>query len=76
MLPPEYIPALKWNLTIRIHASYPGNPATPEVVALARDSLNVIRNANAEIPELSMPAGLGTRRRYGTNLAAFYSGYR
>jgi hypothetical protein len=54
-LPPEYMAALKWNLTIRIHASYPGYPVSPEVVALARDSLNTIRNANAQLPELEMP---------------------
>lgn len=60
-LPPEYNAALKWNLAIRTHASYPGNPVMPEVVALARDSLNVIRNANAQVPELRMPPGLVRR---------------
>jgi hypothetical protein len=63
-LPPEYTAALKWNLTARVCVSY-AQPIPPGIVAFARDSLAVIRNANAQIPEMQMPAGLaGTRGRY------------
>lgn len=60
ILPPEYMAALKWNLTARICASY-AQPVPSAVVALARDALNTIRLANAQIPEARMPAGLVRR---------------
>lgn len=59
-LPPEYTAALKWNLTARICMSY-ALPVPPGVVAMAKDALNTIRNANAQIPEARMPAGLPGR---------------
>lgn len=60
-LPPEYIPALKFNLAVRINASYPGSDPIPDVVALAKDSLNTIRLANGAVPEMRMPSGLTAR---------------
>lgn len=57
VLPLEYFAALKWNLAIRVAASYK-LPVDPALVALAKDSLNVIRNANTQIPRLRMPADL------------------
>lgn len=57
-MPPEYVAALKWNLAIRVHAGYPGLPPIPETVALALDSLNLIRGANAQVPRLVMPVNL------------------
>lgn len=60
-LPPEYTAALKWNLTARICMSY-ALPVPSGIVALARDSLNTIRNANAQVPELKMPADVVPRR--------------
>lgn len=58
VLPPEYMAALKWNLALRILTSYPGLPENPKLVALAKDSLSVIRNANTQIPLLRMPTAL------------------
>lgn len=63
VLPPEYMAALKWNLAARLRPSYQ-MPPDPSVVALAKDSLNVIRNANAQIPTLKMPAALTRRGIY------------
>lgn len=62
-LPLEYFPALTWNLAIRLAASY-GMPVTPVMVGLAKDSLNVIRNSNTQVPLLNMPPGLNRLGRY------------
>lgn len=62
-LPLEYIPALTWNLAARLCVSY-GVPITAGLVAMAKDSLNLIRNANTQVPLLNMPAGLSSRQRY------------
>lgn len=62
-LPLEYFPALVWNLAVRLAISY-GVTVTPGVIGLAKDSLNVIRNSNTQIPILNMPAGLNSRSRY------------
>lgn len=53
-MPAEYIPALKWNLAVRLRVAYQ-LPIDPALVALAKDSLNLIRNANTQIPSLQMP---------------------
>ncbi len=53
-MPPEYIPALKWNMAVRARINYQ-LPVDPGLVALAKDSLNLIRNANTQIPSLQMP---------------------
>lgn len=63
-LPLEYYAALKFNLAVRISSAYPGTPANPYMVALAKDALNVIRNANTRIPLLRMPANLRRRGIY------------
>lgn len=63
ILPPEYMAALKWNLAARLRPSYQ-MPADPQIIGLAKDSLNVIRNANAQIPTLKMPAALTRRGIY------------
>lgn len=55
--PPEYIPAFKWNLAVRLCASYKIDVA-PALVALAKDSLNVIRNSNTQIARLRMPSDI------------------
>lgn len=62
-LPLEYFPALVWNLAPRLSASY-GVPTNLEIIALAKDSLNVIRNSNTQVPLLNMPAGLMRPGRY------------
>lgn len=53
-LPLEYFAALEWNLTIRFCAAY-RLPLTDDLVGLAKDSLNVIRDSNTQIPRLQMP---------------------
>lgn len=57
-LPPEYKPALIYNLAVRINAGYPGVQINPEVKNIAIEALNVIRGANAQIPMLVMPKDL------------------
>lgn len=54
-LPPEYQEALLWNLSVRIRPMFQ-LPPDPSIVALAKASLNVIRQANAQVPTLRLPA--------------------
>lgn len=56
-LPPEYMAALIWNLAARLRPSYQLQP-DPTVTAMAKDSLNLINNANAQVPRLRMPSDL------------------
>lgn len=56
-LPPEYYEALSWNLAARLRPAYQLSP-DPSVTALATDSLNTIRGANAQIPRARMPGDL------------------
>jgi hypothetical protein len=64
VLPPEYVPALFYNLACRLRPAY-GQPPEPTLVALAKDSLNVLRGANTQIPTLRMPDQLvGVGRFY------------
>lgn len=58
ILPPVYLSALRWNLALRLRPMYQ-LPPDMSVLALAKNSLNTIKNANAQIPRLRMPAGLG-----------------
>lgn len=53
-LPPEYLDCLIWNLSVRIRPLFQ-LPPEPTIVALAKNALNVIRQANAQVPELRMP---------------------
>ena len=66
-LPPEYMAALKFNLAVRLREAYQLAPR-PVLVGLAKDALNVIRNANAQVPRLRMPRGL---RRMGGGFNIF-----
>lgn len=61
--PPEYLAALVWNLAVRLRAAYQ-LPADPVKIGLAKDALNVIRNANTQIPRLRMPSTLQGRGVY------------
>lgn len=63
-LPPEYYMAILYNLSARLRPAYQ-LPPDPTVVALAAESLNVIRGANTQIPILRMPSQL--RRGAGYN---------
>lgn len=57
VMPLEYMAALKFNLAIRLRQSYQ-LPVDAVLVGLAKDSLNVIRNANLQIPRLRIPTDL------------------
>lgn len=56
-LAPEYEEALWTNLAARLAPIYQ-LPPRPDVIALAREALNVIRGANTQIPRLIMPKHL------------------
>ena len=56
-LPDEYTEALLQNLTVRLCPIFQV-PLNPVVAALASSALNTIRNSNAQVPRLLMPAGL------------------
>lgn len=62
-LPPQYYGALRYNLAARVRAMY-GKQPDPTIVALATDALNVLRNANAAVPRLHMPAGISRGAKY------------
>lgn len=63
-LPPEYEAALSYNLQVRLRVAY-RMPADPAMIALAKDSLNVIRNANVQVPTMKMPPTvIGAQRAY------------
>lgn len=63
-LPPEYEVALLYNLMVRLRVAY-RMPTDPAMVALAKDALNVIRNANVQVPTLRQPpATIGAQRSY------------
>lgn len=63
-LPPEYEAALSYNLQVRLRVAY-RMPADPAMIALAKDALNVIRNANVQVPSMKMPpAVIGAQRAY------------
>ncbi len=68
VLPLEYFAALKFNLAIRLRQAYQ-LPPDAQLIGLAKDALNVIRNANLQIPTLQMPDDLNQ----GTGLYNVYS---
>lgn len=56
-LPPEYMEAIRYNLAGRLLIEY-DKPQRPDIAALAKASLNAVRNANYQVPLLEMPRGL------------------
>ncbi len=62
-LPLEYLNALQWNLTLRLAPLFQMEPS-PIVVGMAKDSLNVIRQANPQVGRLHMPRVLVRRGQY------------
>lgn len=56
-LPDEYLEALHYNLAVRLFSMYQ-LPAQASTVTLAKVALNTIKNANVQIPRLSMPPAL------------------
>lgn len=63
-LPPEYFETLWTNLAVRLAAIYPGSAVSQPIVDLAKGSIEVLRMANAQIPNLRMPAGLSRPALY------------
>ena len=59
-LPPEYMEALVWSLCVRMQMAY-GLPARPDHAAAMQQAMETIRCANAQIPQLDIPAPLGRR---------------
>ena len=67
-MPPEYEEAIHYNLCVRLTSMYQ-YPANPIQGQLAKIALNTIKNANAQIPNLQMPAML--RNRNSSNFYIF-----
>lgn len=61
-LPPEYENAINYSLQRRFRAAF-RLPPDPEINALAKTALNVIRNANAQVGRMNMPNAV--LQRYG-----------
>lgn len=68
-MPDEYEEAIHYNLTRRVMEMY-NYDIPPSKAALARASLNTIKVANAQIPTLTMPRELSSRRA-GNNFYIF-----
>lgn len=66
-MPPEYDAALMWNLSVRLRAVYQ-LPPDPAAIGLAKEALNVLRNTNAQVPRLRMPAALRGTSNAGYNI--------
>lgn len=62
-LPPEHFAAIFYNLCERSRPGYQ-LPPDPTISQMAKESLAVIRGANAQIPRLQMPASLVSRGTY------------
>jgi len=62
-LPSQYYGALRYNLACRVRSMYQLSP-DPTLISLATDSLSTIRNMNAQVPRLRMPAGIGRGNKY------------
>lgn len=58
-LPGQYIAAMKFNLAKRLRQAYgKGLRPDPELNALARSSLDIVKQSNLQVPELIMPKSL------------------
>lgn len=56
-MPDEYKECVILNLACRLHVMY-GTPIPPDLKGLAKVALNTIKNSNAQVPLLQMPASL------------------
>lgn len=55
-LPGQYLAAMKFNLAKRLRQAYgKGLRPDPELNALARSSLDIVKQSNLQVPELIMP---------------------
>ena len=67
-LPPEYVPAMKFNLARRLRQAYgKGSKPDRELNLLANDSLDTLMAANTQLPEMGMPPSL-LQRGSGYNI--------
>jgi hypothetical protein len=58
-MPGQYIAAMKFNLAKRLRQAYgKGLRPDPELNALARSSLDIVKQSNLQIPELQLPKAL------------------
>lgn len=75
-MPGQYIAAMKFNLAKRLRQAYgKGLKPDPELNALARSSLDIVKNSNLQVPELQMPRALiGIGSGYNIYSDAFGSG--
>lgn len=64
-LPPEYVEPIYYNLAARLRPIY-GKPPEPTITALAGASLNTLRQANTQIPNLRLPGVLTRNNRSGS----------
>lgn len=62
-MPPEYEEPFVYNLAVRLCGMY-GRSVPPEVVAIAKSSLSVLRRANAQVPLAKMPQDVLRRGIY------------
>lgn len=60
VLPSHYIPAMKFCLARRFRQGYgKGMKPDPELIKLASDALNTVKNSNLAIPDLQMDPAIG-----------------
>lgn len=71
VLPLEYMAALKFNLAVRLRQAYQ-MPPDAVLVGLAKDALNVIRNANFQVSRLQIPTTLIRPGLYNVFSDTFY----
>jgi hypothetical protein len=62
-LPEEYAEAIHFNLALRFCSAYGLDPKR-STIALGKAALSTVRNANTQIPTLSMPSGLKSGKAF------------
>jgi len=62
-LPGAYMAAIRYGLACYLAPSYQ-LPISPDLKALAMNAKRVIKRANNQIPQLTMPRGIGSKSKY------------